>query len=398
MSPSPLGFGTVPVGNSVMRAESIRNPGPKKVILTGAVLSGSGLRVAYHPLFPHRLRPGASVAFNLIFAPQLAGTVTGTLTVYYKYPRNGSWYRTWRAIHVSGMGAATSGSLGVNPSSLNFGTVQISATKTLPETVRNSGRRAVTISQMAVTGTGFAFSGISPPVTLGTGQSATFKVTFRPQASGSVVGKLTINSNASNRMLAVPLSGSGSAAGKIVVSPSSVNFGSVTVGTAKTQAGTISAVNGPVTISATKVTGSEFSVSGISFPLTLNTGQSSSYKLVFAPTASGTTSATVTWLSSASNSPLNQPLTGTGGAGPQHSVTLSWNASTSRNVVGYNIYRGNVSGGPYTRINTTPDPHLQNVDNNVQGGHTYYYVVTAVDSAGAESVYSGQVKAVVPYP
>jgi fibronectin type 3 domain-containing protein len=34
----------------------------------------------------------------------------------------------------------------------------------------------------------------------------------------------------------------------------------------------------------------------------------------------------------------------------------------------------------------------------VQGGNTYYYVVTAVASAGAESAYSGQVKAVIPYP
>ena len=37
-------------------------------------------------------------------------------------------------------------------------------------------------------------------------------------------------------------------------------------------------------------------------------------------------------------------------------------------------------------------------DNSVVGGQTYYYVVTAVDSSGAESGYSNQTQAVVPSP
>src|SRR5579872_6974060 len=43
----------------------------------------------------------------------------------------------------------------------------------------------------------------------------------------------------------------------------------------------------------------------------------------------------------------------TTGATP-HSVTLNWAASTSGNVVGYNVYRSTVSGGPYTKLNSTP--------------------------------------------
>jgi hypothetical protein len=37
---------------------------------------------------------------------------------------------------------------------------------------------------------------------------------------------------------------------------------------------------------------------------------------------------------------------------PPHSVGLTWTASTST-VVGYNIYRGTTSGGPYVKVNTT---------------------------------------------
>jgi len=37
-------------------------------------------------------------------------------------------------------------------------------------------------------------------------------------------------------------------------------------------------------------------------------------------------------------------------------------------------------------------------DSTVQAGVTYFYVVTAVDSSGNESVYSNQASATVPTP
>jgi len=36
------------------------------------------------------------------------------------------------------------------------------------------------------------------------------------------------------------------------------------------------------------------------------------------------------------------------------------------------------------------------VDSTVQNGTTYYYVTTAVDASGDESVYSNQATAVIP--
>ena len=79
----------------------------------------------------------------------------------------------------------------------------------------------------------------------------------------------------------------------------------------------------------------------------------------------------------------------------QHSVTLTWAASTST-VAGYRVYRGVRSGGPYTQMNSVLEVGTNYVDNTVQSGQTYYYVVTAVDSNGLESVYSNQVVAVIP--
>jgi fibronectin type 3 domain-containing protein len=79
-------------------------------------------------------------------------------------------------------------------------------------------------------------------------------------------------------------------------------------------------------------------------------------------------------------------------------VSLTWNRSTSSSVVGYNVYRGTVSGGPYSKINSALEASTGYSDASVVAGRTYYYVVTAVDGGGTESGYSNQVKAIIPTP
>jgi fibronectin type 3 domain-containing protein len=143
--------------------------------------------------------------------------------------------------------------------------------------------------------------------------------------------------------------------------------------------------------------GSEFAISGLTFPFTLATGSSATFNITFTPQASGAASANISFASNATNSPTVEALSGWGTSAPQHSVALSWNASTST-VAGYNVYRGIVASGPYTQINSALDTMTGDTDSTVQGGQTYYYVVTAVDSTGAESSYSNQTQAVVPYP
>ena len=79
-----------------------------------------------------------------------------------------------------------------------------------------------------------------------------------------------------------------------------------------------------------------------------------------------------------------------------HTVQLSWDASTTHNVIGYNVFRGANQGGPYTQINSTLDPTTSYADSTVQGGQTYYYVTTAVNSDNTQSEYSNQTEAVIP--
>ena len=77
-------------------------------------------------------------------------------------------------------------------------------------------------------------------------------------------------------------------------------------------------------------------------------------------------------------------------------MTLNWTASVSSGVIGYNVYRGTGSGGPYTRLNSFLIAAANYTDNAVQGGQTYYYVVTAMSSDDLESDYSDEVAAQIP--
>jgi len=76
-------------------------------------------------------------------------------------------------------------------------------------------------------------------------------------------------------------------------------------------------------------------------------------------------------------------------------VSLTWTASTSTTVAGYNVYRGTTQGGPYTKVNAAIVAAAAFTDVSVAPGTTYY-VVTAVDSGNLESVFSNEASAVVP--
>jgi fibronectin type 3 domain-containing protein len=148
-------------------------------------------------------------------------------------------------------------------------------------------------------------------------------------------------------------------------------------------------------VSSAAWNGSGFSLTGITFPVTVPPGQSMPFTVTFAPQISGSATGQVSFVSDASNSPTVVTLAGSGTQAAQHSVSLSWNASTSL-PLGYNVYRGTNSGGPYTKLNSSLISGLSFADNNVQSGATYYYVATSVDSSNLESGYSNLATAIIP--
>jgi len=294
--------------------------------------------------------------------------------------------------------SSTSGKrLAANPMSVSFGNIQVGNSLAQYETLTNSGSSTVTISQATVTGAGFGLSNLRLPLSLNKRQSVTFSILFTPRVGGNTSGRIAIVSNASNPDLSVALSGNGISAGQITSSATALNFGSVTVGMSKTLTATLTATGSSAVLSSATSNSPEFILGGISLPNTIAVGQSVSLTLTFTPRASGTASGIISLVSNAANTPTIETLTGSGTAAPTHSVSLSWSSSPSA-VVGYNLYRGARSGGPYTRINPVLNAATSYTDNSVQAGTTYYYVSAAVDGSGIESIYSNQQQVVIPSP
>jgi hypothetical protein len=247
---------------------------------------------------------------------------------------------------------------------------------------------------VAISGQGFRLTGVTLPTSLAPGHSLTLTIDFTPSAAGNATGTVAITSTAATANISVALSGNGMTSGQLAVNPANMTFPSVAVGTSQNQSGTLTAGSSPINVSSATWQGTGFSLSGITFPVIIQSGQSVPFTVTFAPQAAGTISGAISFVSNASNSPASESLAGTALQAAPHSVDLSWNPDASA-VQGYYVYRGNQTGGPYSRVSTLL-PATSYIDASVTAGQTYYYVVTALGSGSLESGYSNEAVAVVP--
>ena len=294
----------------------------------------------------------------------------------------------------SSNGAAT---ISVAPASIRFGSVPLTSTASQSVTIMNGGGSNLIVTQVNTSAVGVTITGVSLPLTIGAGKQFTFNVIFSPKAAGTLSGDISVMSDASSSPSTVSLSGIGMAATAVLTaSTSSLSFGNVVVGNNSTLPVTLTnAGNSNVTVSTVGVSGASYTESGVKAGLILAPGQSATLDAIFTPAAAGSLAGSVTVASTATNSPTTISLSGTGSAATPF-VALSWTPSVSV-VAGYNVYRSQVSGGPYT---TKLDPSAvaadSFTDNSVQPGATYYYVVTSVTSTGVESADSAPTSATVP--
>ena len=293
----------------------------------------------------------------------------------------------------------------MNPSPLEFGSVVVGTTNSHPVTLSNTGKVDLTIKTVAISGKGFSASGLAIPLILGAGQSADFTMSFKPAAAGVVSGKISIESNLA--AMSVTLSGTGVAsAPQLSSSASTLTFGNVTVGTPSTQPLVLKNTgNANLSISSVSASGTGFTASGGS-GFTLTPSQSTTVTITFDPKAAGAVTGALAIASNAINS-TSVTLSGAGVTASsssstststvKHSVALNWSPSASA-VTGYFVYRGTISGGPYSKLFASADTAPSYKDSSVSDGQTYYYVVTSVDSSNVESAYSNQVSATIPSP
>ena len=368
---------------------------------------GSGYSVSGITL-PKTLNAGATVLLSVKFAPAKLGSVTGKLqmisnaangTLVVPLYGAGVASQATTSQSTSSLAATTAkGYVSPTPVRVHFGSVAAGTKNTQVIQLKNTGAASLTISSVIVKGTGFSISGLTTPVTLAAGATKQLTVAFQPATAGSYSGAVGVGSNASDSFLTVVASGTGTGSSRVLsITPTSVAFGSVGVGSSTTREITLkNSGNSNITISGDSVTGTGLSATGLGGSVTLTPGQSAVLVAGFAPKAAGNVTGSITITSNATNgTSIAAPITGTGVVSTKV-IDLQWQPSTSSGVIGYYVYRSSVSGGPYTKLVGSAIAGTGYADNNVAVGSYYYYVVTAVSSGGTESVYSNQAGIKVP--
>jgi hypothetical protein len=380
-SPTYLHFANVVVGQTETLVVVATNHARSNVTVSEVRATNSNFKVS-HGTLPQVLAPGESLGVSVTFAPTAKGRVGGTITFVSSIPKG------IITVGLAGIGVTREG-VTVSPRGVAFGEVPVGTSSKLPAVLTNTDPWKVTLAGLKTEGKDFSVSGVTFPLILAPGQQVKLDFIFRPQAVGPAAGSSLVVGPTLN----IPLTGIGTYKPALAITPATLNFGDVAVGTTEKRTVELSASGGNVTISSVSSSSSQFAVLDTPLPLTVPVGKGVSLNVAFTPHVSGNPSATLSFASDATDSPTRSTVIGTGTAA---FVSLSWIASTSSEVTGYNIYRKTSPTGSYTRINSKLDPNTNYTDATVIHGTTYYYATTAVNSKGKESEYSSGVEVVVP--
>ncbi len=270
-SPTSLAFGNVAIGTtSTPQFVTVSNIGTAPLTVTGATTVVPFARVGN---LPGPIAVGGSAQLPITCAPTSVGTFTADLSI----TSNGGN----RTVQLSCTGVGVP-AIAVSPTSLAFGAVPVGTTSApLLVTVSNVGTAPLTVTG-ATTVVPFASGSLPGPVAVG--GSAQIPVTCTPTTAGAFTANLQISSDGGNRTVALSCTG---VAPLIAVSPPTIAFGAVLVGTTSpAQTVTIANVGtAPLTVSGITTT-PPFASPG-ALPAPIAPGASVMRQVTCTPTATG---------------------------------------------------------------------------------------------------------------
>jgi hypothetical protein len=338
---SSLNFGKVTVGKQTTQTISISNTGNTTVSITQATFSNPQFSLSGSAL-PMSLATGQTGNLTVAITPTAAGTVNGTVTI------QGSDGSSPATASLSANAAAAGPQISLSNTSVDFGSVGVGSTGNASVTISNLGSSDLNLTVVSINGAEFGETGIATPKTISAGLSATMALTFHPTTSGVDTGSVSITSNDPvNPTTVISLTGAGTngSPAQLQASPALLSFGNVTVGNNATQHVTLTNTgSAALQISALAVGGTGFSANGVALPLTLGPSATATLNVIFAPTAAGSATGTITISSNASGSPLVISLNGTGAQG---GLTISPSIFSFGSVVD-----GQTKSQTFTLINT----------------------------------------------
>src|SRR6267378_494262 len=252
LSPPGLSFNNQVINvASAPKAATFKNTQSVAMMISSIAITGGNAQVDYVwggncPISPSTLAAGNSCSITVTFTPSALGSRTSTLTVTH------SASTSPQTLALAGTSVAPV-SLSVN--TLNFGVIAVGNTSLAKSvTLTNYQNTPVNFASILPSGD-FAVASNTCGSTIAARASCTVGLAFSPTAKGARVGALTITDNAANSPQTVSLTGTGSS--PVIVSPLSLTFANLTVGTtAATQTVTLTnRLNTPLAVSAVVATG-----------------------------------------------------------------------------------------------------------------------------------------------
>ena len=211
----------------------------------------------------------------------------------------------------------------VAPGSLDFGTQGFGATSS-PQTLTLTNTGGIALLPATITASGdFSETDNCAGNIVNGGASCTIRVTFRPSQAGSRSGQLSVSANIPGATLSVALSGTGDTPGVVTLTPVTIDFGQVKVGsnsaplsiTAENSGGTA------VVINSLTVSGPFVLASNSCGTSSLAANSDCQLEVEFAPTASGKASGALTMVDAAGTQSVQ--LTGIGAAPPTDTLSVA---------------------------------------------------------------------------
>jgi hypothetical protein len=215
VNPLVLDFGTLNIGVSETLTATISNLGGSDLTVNGLGLTGSP-DFAFNPTAPASpliVPVGGSVNVPVDYVPADAGADTGMLDIASDDPDE-----PLVGVALSGAGQIPPAEcdIDVNPLALDFASVEVGTTATLPTTVGNTGSADCTVSALTLAGSAdFALNPGAPlpPFTVAPGATVAVPVDYAPSEAGGDAGTLDIGSDdPDENPVNVGLSGDGVAA------------------------------------------------------------------------------------------------------------------------------------------------------------------------------------------
>jgi len=314
LTPTSLSFGNQNLGTtSGAKGVQLKNTGNAVLTISSIAISGTNATdFAQTNNCPGSLASGAQCNINVTFSPTGLGTRSASLSI------SDNALNSPQTASLTGSGTIGSTKVTVSPNKLLFGNQQIGSTSAAQTTtLQNTGQSTLVITNIALAGpnpSDFAQTN-NCGVTVATGASCTFTVTFTPTASGNRSATLNITDNAGGSPQHVSLAGTGIGP-MATLNPTSLSFGNQTVGTTSgakgvqlKNTGNSTLTIGSIAISGTNAT--DFAQTN-NCPSSLAPGAQCNISVKFAPTGSGTRTASLNVSDNASNSPQMTSLTGAG--------------------------------------------------------------------------------------